>query len=211
MRTATPWATVTHVTSTFRRLWPFAKRYWFDALVAAGIVVTIVVAVVDRHHKNGPDGPLWFDVLASIAFLVPFFFRRRYPFGAPVAVGVMIAAISFIDTGFINDEFTTFLSGIVVAFMFGMLRDRNQAVAGAAFLAGTVAIVAHNQGDHPGDFAFPAIVFGISWIVGGHRPGPTSRCCDAMRRCPTPKANLPPAHWLRTRHPETLRSGWRGH
>ena len=166
MRTATAWATVTIVTRKQERVWQFAKRYWFDALVVAGIGVSIAVSVADQHHKNGPDGPLWFDVIASVVFLVPFFFRRRYPFGALIAVGVLLSAISFIDTGLINDEFVAFLSGIVVAFMFGMLRDRNQAVAGAAFLAGTVAIIAHNQGDHPGDFAFPAIVFGISWIVG---------------------------------------------
>jgi signal transduction histidine kinase len=166
MRTARRSATVTNVTRIFDRAWPLAKRYWFDALVVAGIVISVVVAVADQNTKHGPDGPLWFDVIASFAYLVPFFFRRRYPFGAPVAVGVMIAAISFIDTGFISDEFVAFLSGITVAFMFGMLRDRNQALAGAAFLAGTIAVVAHNQGDHPGDFAFPAIVFGISWIVG---------------------------------------------
>ena len=29
----------------------------------------------------------------------------------------MIAAISFVDTGFVSDEFTAFLSGIVAAFM----------------------------------------------------------------------------------------------
>jgi len=154
------------VTRIFDRAWPLAKRYWFDALVVAGIAVTIAVAVADRNAKNGPDGPLWFDVLASIAFLVPFFFRRRYPFGAPAAVGVILAAVSFVDTGFVNDEFTTFLSGIAVAFMFGMLKERNQALAGAALLVGTVAIIAHNQGDHPGDFLFPSIVFGVSWTVG---------------------------------------------
>ena len=158
MRTATAWATVTNVTSTFRRLWPLAKRYWFDALVIAGIAASIAVAVADQHKKDGPDGPLWFDVLASIAFLLPFFFRRRYPFGAPVAVGVLIAAISFVDTGFVNDEFVTFASGIAAAFMFGMLKERNQAVAGGAFLIGVVAIVAHNQGDDPSDFLFPSIV-----------------------------------------------------
>jgi signal transduction histidine kinase len=154
------------MTGALRRLWPFAKRYWFDALVVAGIAVTIVVAVADRHNKDGPDGPLWFDVLASIAFLVPFFFRRRYPFGAPAAVGVILAAASFVDSGFVNDEFTAFLSGISAAFMFGMLKERSQALAGAAVLVGTVAVIAHNQGDHPGDFLFPSIVFGVAWIVG---------------------------------------------
>ena len=166
MRSARPSATVTNVTRIFQWAWPLAKRYWFDALVVAGIVVSIVVAVADRNTKDGPDGPLWFDVLASVACLVPFFFRRRYPFGAPVAVGVLIAAISFVDSGLVSDEFVMFLSGITIAFMFGMLRERNQAVAGAAFLVGIVAIVAHNQGDHPGDFVFPSIVFGVAWVVG---------------------------------------------
>jgi signal transduction histidine kinase len=50
--------------------------------------------------------------------------------------------------------------------MFGMLKDRTQAVAGAGVLAGTVVLVAHNQGDHPGDFFFPMITFGIAWIIG---------------------------------------------
>ena len=154
------------IETTINRLWPYAKRYWFDAVVIAGIGVSIAVSVSDIHKKNGPKGPLWFDVFASIVFLTPFLFRRRYPFGAPATVGVMIAAISFIDFGFVNDQFTTFLSGIVAAFMFGMLRDRRQALTGAALLVGVVAIVAHNQGDHPGDFLLPLVVFGVSWVVG---------------------------------------------
>ena len=166
MRSASPSATVSDMTRTLQRLWPVAKRYWFDALLVAGIGVSIAVAVADQHTKNGPDGPLWFDVLASVAFLVPFFFRRRYPFGAPAAVGVLIAAISFVDSGLINDEFVAFLSGITAAFMFGMLRGPDAGSAGAAILVGVIAVVAHNQGDHPGDFVLPLVVFGIAWIVG---------------------------------------------
>jgi signal transduction histidine kinase len=148
------------------RLWPLAKRYWFDAVLVAAIGVSLAVAVADQHVKKGPQGPLWFDVVASIAYLVPFFFRRRFPFGSPLAVGVLIAAISFVDYGLINDEFVAFLSGMVAAFMFGMLKDRSQAVAGAAALVGVIVIVAHNQGDHPGDFLLPLIIFAVAWIVG---------------------------------------------
>ena len=166
MRSASLSATVSNMTRTVQRLWPIAKRYWFDALLVAGIGVSIASAVSGQHTKNGPDGPLWFDVIASVAFLVPFFFRRRYPFGAPAAVAVVIAVISFVDARLINAEFVAFLSGIAAAFMFGMLKDRSQALAGAAIMVGVVAIVAHNQGDHPGDFGFPLIVFGIAWIVG---------------------------------------------
>src|SRR5262249_40884845 len=89
-----------------------------------------------------------------------------FPVAAPVAVGVILSAISFIDIRYTNDEFVTFLSGITVAFMFGMLKDRTQALAGMVFLTGTVAVIAHNQGDHPGDFGFPLIVFAIAWVVG---------------------------------------------
>jgi signal transduction histidine kinase len=148
------------------RMWPLAKRYWFDALIVAGIGVSIAVAVVDQGNKNGPEGPLWFDVVASTVFLVPLFFRRRYPFAAPAATGVLIAAISFVDEKWVSDEFVVFLTGITIAFLLGMLKDRNQAFAGLAGLAGVVAVVAHNQGDHPGDFLFPLITFSISWIVG---------------------------------------------
>jgi signal transduction histidine kinase len=148
------------------RLWSLAKRYWFDALLVAGIGVSVAVAVVDLHTKNGPDGPLWFDVPAAIAYVVPFFFRRRYPLGAPAAVAVLVAGTSFVDSGLIKDEFVGFLSGIAAAFMFGMLRERAQAVAGGAILVGVVAIIAHNQGDHASDFLFPTVVFAVAWIVG---------------------------------------------
>jgi signal transduction histidine kinase len=166
MRTATAWATVTSVTKTLKRIWPYVLKYWFDAVLVAGIGISIAVAVSGQHTKNGPDGPVWSDVILSIAYVVPFFFRRRYPFGSLVAVGVIISTVSFIDTGLINAEFVAFMSGIAVAFMFGMMKDRTQAVAGAALLVGTIAIIAHNQGDHPGDFFFPLIVFGVAWIAG---------------------------------------------
>src|SRR5437867_10755373 len=57
-----------------RKLWQLAKRYWFDALLVAGIGVSIAAAVTEQGKKDGPQGPLWFDVLASIAFLAPLFF-----------------------------------------------------------------------------------------------------------------------------------------
>ena len=166
MRSASPSATVSDMTRTLQRLWPVAKRYWFDALLVAGIGVSIAVAVADQHTKNGPDGPLWFDVLASVAFLVPFFFRRRYPFGAPAAVGVLIAAISFVDAGLINDEFVAFLSGITAAFMFGMLRpDAGSEPVRRSWSASSRSSLTTRE-IIPGTSAGPLVVFGIAWIVG---------------------------------------------
>jgi signal transduction histidine kinase len=154
------------------RLWSLAQRYWFDALLVGAIGLSIAATVADQGKKGGPGGPLWFDVPASIAFILPFFARRRFPFGAAGAVGVLIAATSFVDPKLINDDFVAFLAGIAAAFMFGMLTERTHAIAGLAVLVGVIAVVGHNQGNHAGDFFWPVLLFSISWTVGyglGHK------------------------------------------
>ena len=69
------------------RLWVLARSYWFDALLAVAVVVGVVEVVVTQDVKDGPRGPLWFDVLAVLGMTLPLFARRRFPFGAPVASG----------------------------------------------------------------------------------------------------------------------------
>jgi signal transduction histidine kinase len=149
-----------------RRLWNLARRYWFDAVLVLGIGFSIAVAVGDQGKKGGPGGPLWFDVPASFVPLLPLFARRRFPFGAPAAVAVLIAAISIADPGLINDDFVSFLAATAAAFLFGMLKERRQAIAGLAVMVGAIAVVGHNQGDHAGDFFWPLLFFTISWTVG---------------------------------------------
>ncbi len=154
------------VRTAWNTLWPLAKRYWFDVLIVAAVGVSIAVAVVDQGKRPGPDGPMWFDVLAAVAMVVPLFARRRYPFGAPAAVFVAIVASSFVDPGFIDDDGVIFVAAAAAAFLFGMSKERNQAVAGLGIMLGAIAIVGHNQGDQAGDFIWPAAVFGIAWTVG---------------------------------------------
>jgi signal transduction histidine kinase len=154
------------VRGAWDRLSPLAKRYWFDLLILLGLGLSIAAAVVDQGNKDGPGGPLWFDVTAAIAIVVPLFFRRRFPFGAPAAVFFLIAATSFVDPKFINDDFVVFMAATASAFLFGMLKERRRAVAGVGIALAAIAIVGHNQGDHAGDFLWPVIIFGIAWTVG---------------------------------------------
>ena len=70
------------------RVRQLARRHWFDALILVGLGIGIAGAVVDRHRKDGPQGPLWFDILASFAIMTPLFARRRFPIGAPLAAAV---------------------------------------------------------------------------------------------------------------------------
>jgi signal transduction histidine kinase len=149
-----------------RRLWSLARRYWFDALLIAGIGLGIAESTVRQGDRAGPQGPLWFDVLAILATVMPLFARRRFPFGAPVAVGVAIALSSFVDKNFVH-ELVPPLAGLAAVFLVGMVRDRSQAVAGLAAGVGVVAVAAHN--DPTGgaaNFIFFSIVSAIVWTIG---------------------------------------------
>jgi signal transduction histidine kinase len=148
------------------RLWSLATRHWFDALILVGVGVGLAEVVLTQDDLDGPKGPLWFDILAILAITLPLFLRRRFPFGAPVAVGSALALSSFVDGRLVPNGLITVLFGIAAFVLMGMLRDRNQALAGLAFGIGVVAIVAHNDPKGGvGNFVFVSIVFSIAWAI----------------------------------------------
>jgi len=164
-----------------RRLWQPARRYWFDALIVVGIGTGIAGAIVRRHAHDGPRGPLWFDVLASVVILTPLFARRRFPVGALVATGVGIGSSTFVDDRLVTDNITWFLVGLVLCALFGMRPVRAVSVAGLAFTIGIAAVVTHNDPrGGSGDFAWNAITFAIAWTVG-FAIGGTSRAADEAK------------------------------
>ena len=149
-----------------KRLWPLARRYWFDALVLAMAGIGVAGAVLGRGRELGPEGPLWFDVLAMLAIVLPLLARRRFPFGAPAAVGVAAALISFVDKTVVPYDGVTFLVGCAALFLVGSLRDRAQAVAGFAVAEGVLAVVVHNSPrSFGGNFVVASIIFAIVWTI----------------------------------------------
>jgi signal transduction histidine kinase len=151
---------------TVNRLWSWARRYWFDALVLAVLGIGLTGAVLGRGHVNGPEGPLWFDELALVAIVLPLFVRRRFPFGAPVAVGVAAGATSFVDHTVVPFDGVTFVVACAALFLVGSLRDRSQAVAGFGVGEGVLAVVVHND-PHSGlgNFVVASIIFTIVWAI----------------------------------------------
>jgi signal transduction histidine kinase len=123
--------------------------------------------VVNQHTKNGPRGPLWFDVLAILGITLPLLFRRRFPFGAPVAVGVVIASSSVVDGRVVPGGVVPIVTGMAALVIMGILRDRTQALAGLAIGIGATAIVARNDPTGGvGNFVFSSVVFTIAWTIG---------------------------------------------
>src|SRR5205823_12362030 len=109
------------------RFWALGRRYWFDALILVWVGVGLAEATVKQGDKDGPQGPLWFDLLTILAITVPLFARRRFPFGAPVMVGVAIAASSFVDERVVPNGLIPILAAIGAFVLMGALRDRSQA------------------------------------------------------------------------------------
>jgi signal transduction histidine kinase len=149
-----------------RKLWVLGRRHWFDALLVAGIGVGFAESTVRQGDRTGPQGPLWFDILAILATVTPLFGRRRYPFAAPIAVGVAIALGSFVDKSFVH-ELIPVLAGVTAVFVVAMVRDRSEAIAGLAAAVGVVAVAAHNDPTAGiANFVFFSIVFAIIWTIG---------------------------------------------
>jgi signal transduction histidine kinase len=152
---------------TRRRLWAFARQNWFYAVLLVFLGTGLAEAVTGQNSTDGPLGPTWFDVLAAIGIVGPLFFRRRWPFHAPIASGVVFAGASFEDGRLIPHAFSLTLTAITAFVCFGIVRDRTQALAGLAIGIGVTAIVAHNDPrGGVGNFVFTSIVFTIAWTIG---------------------------------------------
>jgi signal transduction histidine kinase len=142
------------------------RRYWFDAVILAALGIGITGAVLGREHVNGPEGPLWFDILAVLAIVLPLLARRRFPFGAPVSMGVAAVATSFIDRTVVPFDGVTFLVGCAALFLVASLPDRFQAFAGLAIAEGAAAIVVHNDPTGSvGDFIVASVIYIVVWSI----------------------------------------------
>jgi signal transduction histidine kinase len=149
-----------------QRLWVWVRRYWFDALIVAGVGLSLTGIALSHGKQDGPAGPLWFDVVAVLAILTPLLFRRRFPFGAPAAVGVAAVLTSFVDERLVPFDFVIFLAGCAAVFLVGLLRVRTRAVAGLVVAVGVAALVVYRDPLSNLDaFIVTSIIFGIIWTI----------------------------------------------
>jgi signal transduction histidine kinase len=151
------------VVKTLLRL---ARRHWFDALILVALGLGLFGAVASRGMADGPTGPLWFDALAVVAIVTPLFFRRRFPFGAPIAVGAAVTLTALIDERLVPKDFIPFLAGCAAVFLVGLLRERRLAIAGIVLAIGVEALVAYRDPlKNLSAFIATCIVFGLIWTV----------------------------------------------
>jgi signal transduction histidine kinase len=148
------------------RLRPLARRYWFDVLLLAAVGLGLAGVVLGQDKLDGPQGPLWFDVLATLTIVGPLFLRRRFPIGAPVAVGVGVVLTSFVDERLVAYLFVPFLAGCAAVFLLGLLRERAQAAAGLVLAIGVTGLATYRDPLANLDgFIATSVIFGIVWTI----------------------------------------------
>jgi signal transduction histidine kinase len=145
------------------RLRLIARRYALEAL-SAMVAVESAVEVTLRHEAQRPA---WFAAPAIALVVLPLLGRRRFPFGAPAAVWLLAAAVSFIDGQLIVTPVSPFLAAMIASFLLGNLGDARLARFGLAIVVcGAAIVVYHKPGHARGDLFFFPLLFAIVWSTG---------------------------------------------
>lgn len=109
-----------------------------------------------------PGTAAWI-VVATVPFVVlPLLARRRFAFGAPVAVWVVAAGLSFVDGNVVTSLGVLFAAGMAAAFLLGNVRSAAQGRIGLAVTPAAALIVAYND---------PTQDAGEFLVVAGERRG----------------------------------------
>ena len=142
----------------------FARKYWFDLLIAALAIASMLELIVGRESARTT---LWFGLPALAILVLPIFARRRFPFGGPLAYWVLAAGISLIDWQLIPSVEGLFVVGLAAAFLLGNLRNTWQAAVGLVVIVSSLLILVYQIPGHTmGELVFLPIDFAVAWIAG---------------------------------------------
>ena len=107
-----------------KRLWPLARRYWFDVLLLAAVGLGLAGVVVGQGNSRRAGGALLVRHSCDLGDPRPCFGPAAVPVGAPIAVGLAVVVTTFVDPRLVPYAFVPFLAGCAAVFLIGLLRDR---------------------------------------------------------------------------------------
>jgi signal transduction histidine kinase len=150
-----------------KRIGSIRRRYGLDALVLVVAIAGIAEIALRQDGAQAPRSSVWFTAPAVALLVLSLLARRRFPFGAPAAVWLIAAALSFIDGRLVVFAGSAFIAGMAAAFLLGNLRDARQGRLGLGLVLGAVAIIVYNDPGHAaGDYVFTPVLFAIAWLAG---------------------------------------------
>jgi signal transduction histidine kinase len=144
------------------------REYWFELLLAALTVASILELVVGRDNPGAPTTSLWVSIPAIVVLVLPLFARRRFPFAAPASYWLIAAGLTYVDGLLIPFVGSLTVVGLLAAFLLGNLRDSRQAGIGLALIIGSLVIIVDNI---PGpamtsDLVFIPLRYAAIWVAG---------------------------------------------
>jgi len=155
-----------HVIKVAWNLW---RRYWFDlGIVGMAILAAVEVALrLDESNKHRLHGTTWLMATWAALFVLPLLARRRFPFGAPVAVFAIGVAGSLWNGALATYTTGNYLGVLAATFLFGMLFERERSPIGLGIALGAASFVIHNDPKQGfGDITWVAITFSVAWLAG---------------------------------------------
>jgi signal transduction histidine kinase len=148
-------------------LWSITRRHGLDALIVVAAIGTALDVALRTDPVDAPQGTPWFVVPAAALIVLPLLGRRRWRFGAPVAVWLLAAGISFADGRLVVFTAGITVAGMAAAFLLGNLADVVQGRIGLAVTLGGSAIIVSNDPSHAtADFFVIPALFTIAWLAG---------------------------------------------
>ena len=149
------------------RRWQLARTYGLDVLIVLAAVEAALEVALRHDPAREPRLTPWLAVPAIALVVLPLLARRRLRFGAPAAVWLLAAALSFADGRLVPFAPMALVAGITAAFLLGNLRDAVQARLGLAIVISGAAIVVYNNPSQTGAaLIFTPLLFVIGWLAG---------------------------------------------
>jgi signal transduction histidine kinase len=144
-----------------------ARRYGFDALITVGALLAALEVTLLDDPLRAPHTAPWLAAPAAALVVLLLLARRRFPFGAPAALWLLAATLSFLDGHLVVAAGTVFLAGIAAAFLLGTASDPVQEKIGLAVVLGGAALIVFNNPNHTSSALLlnPAL-FGAAWFGG---------------------------------------------
>jgi signal transduction histidine kinase len=143
------------------------RTHGVDALLVGAALVGAVGTVTRTDPSVSTGIGAWAEAVAIAGVVLVLLLRERYPFGAPAAVWLASAALSFVDGRLVTSQGVVFLVGLAAALLLGNLRNDGQGRIGLVLVLAGALIIVYNDPTHDaGELVSTPLMFAVSWLVG---------------------------------------------
>jgi len=131
------------------------------------IVLAAVESALEVALQPAPSMTPWLAAPAIAAAVLTLLARRRFPFGAPVALFVVCAALSFVDGRLVVLPVGVLVASMAAALLLGTLADDARARLGIAIaIGGTTVVVSNDPARTAGELIFIPVLVLVGWLAG---------------------------------------------